>query len=154
MSILPEPRPVYILLLYVCLSGGCSRDPVMAVYSASGSSKVTLRSNSEWEKSVPIYLEVSTPGGWHAVSGNFYYCDPQVLDSSSLPNEIRVENGDNFFLVWSTEDEDTILAIVDASQQLVYPPNNVRNSSYYEQIDDLLSTLKRLRHNDRLRLQR
>ncbi|MEA1952663.1 MAG: hypothetical protein U9N87_14880 [Planctomycetota bacterium] len=104
--------------------------------------------------SVPLYLEISTPRGWYAASGPFYYCDPEILSSDDLDEVIRVEINEDFVLVWSIEETDTILAVVDFSQRIVYPPSTVCDSSYYEDIDDMLSRIKRSRHDDRLRLKR
>jgi hypothetical protein len=151
---------IVFFCFYFCVSMlliGCSRPrgSLVREYSCSKSCKVAIRSYSEWEISVPIYLEIVGPSNWKAVSGPFYFSDPEYVESDNVTAAFKIENTDRFFIVWSKEESDTILAIIDVPAKLIYPPpEEISDSAYYDKVDTIISELRQLHKNVEIKLKR
>ena len=141
----------FLALAFLCLHAGC-RDPVVAELSGSGSLEIKLRAYRDWECNVPIYLEAVTSDGWDSESGVFLICDPETVKSEKVLTKIRTSSFDGLFLVWSKEKPDTILALVDVSNRIVYPPYGFRDSSYYDHVDKLILEIRHFYKNDHVQL--
>jgi len=140
-----------VLLSTVC---GCQRDPAVAIYGGGDRATITIRSRTDWECTVPFYLDVADSSGWRDVSGSFFYCSPGVFKAGKGATEIRTEKAGRFIVVWSTEDPNTILAFVDESRRVVFPPSGVRGNSYHDRLHESFDDIKRLYRIDDVKLQR
>lgn len=126
---------------------------MVAEFVGSRSCKIAMRSQRDWECSVPIYLEAEYDG-WRERSGTFFCCDPDVFNSHRVFSMIRTSKCEDLFLVWSTENPNEILAIVDPLHRIVYPPYDRHDSSYYGEVEKIFASIKRHYGNDRVRLYR
>ena len=97
-------RPWYpgsFCLLFIV---GCAPNDVLVTeYTFGTSDRVTVLASGEWERNVPLYLEVKGADGWGETSGTFGCCSPEIHEARNYTAAIRPEVRDGLYLVWSVE---------------------------------------------------
>ena len=118
-----------------------------------------VRARSDWEASIPVYLEITKEDGKVLRSGSFFYYSPESLDMKTLGEGLEIHTVNTIIFIYEDEDPDEILAMIDIEDNLVYPPgpgggNYEETKKYYSRVKELFSRLKKLLENDDLELRR
>lgn len=140
-----------ICLFLLCGLISC-RDPIIRSDEIPGYGVIKLRAFKDWEASVPVYMEFDNKKGQKLVSGPFYYAPPDAFDKKKL--DLFIGRYNDVIYIKEKKDDDTIIAILSKTKNLVYPPNEIESKQYYAEIEIIFSELKKNIGDEGLKLRR
>lgn len=141
---------VTIVILYCTISCFNSGDTVIKEYTVDKNIYIRLKAFSEWELSIPIYLEIIKNNRIYLKSGPFYYVSPENLKDGNLNFEIIRFH--NIIYIYTKKRSELILSIIDIKNKIVYPPDNIKNKDYHREIKKRLLSIRKYCSNENLNL--
>lgn len=115
---------------------------------------IQIQAEGYWEGSISVYLKIRREGKKPLRTGAFAQYLPEHIKSENLG--LVIDKIDNIIFIYNEKDPNRILAVVELTEELVYPsygPPSLEGT-YDLKVHDLLSRLKTLLKNNELVLWR
>lgn len=137
-------RTLLCVAMLVCVA---CKDTEYQVSQVNENCRLIFLMPTEWEASIPVYLEAEVSGGRKLVSGPFFYGSYDDMQKKRIYFICDQEEG--VIYVHTTNSPATILSMINPAVGFIYPPNYIQDKVYYEQASNMFFQLKEdLRRSD------